>query len=141
MTPSTVNAYYEPSMNHIVLPAGIMQGFIFNEYHHPLVNYATIGAIAGHEMTHGFDDQGAQYDGTGKFTNWWSPSVLTAWKERTTCLSNFYSKYEALPGLNVNGDLTLGENIADLGGLKQSYNAYQNYMKTNPGKKMNEILC
>eukprot|EP00164_Ancoracysta_twista_P001545 GFYU01002026.1.p1 GENE.GFYU01002026.1~~GFYU01002026.1.p1 ORF type:complete len:732 (-),score=279.66 GFYU01002026.1:206-2401(-) len=129
MTVPTVNAYYEPSQNQIVMPAGILQGFYFNEDFHPAINMGGTGGTFGHEMTHGFDDQGAQYDGKGAFSNWWSQDTLTKWHERTKCLVDFYSQY-IIDGtdLHINGELTLGENIADVGGLKQAFNAYKSFM-------------
>lgn len=132
MTTPTVNAYYDPSGNQIVIPAGILQGLYFNAEFHPAINYGGTGGTMGHEMTHGFDDQGAQFDGTGAFVNWWSKSTLSAWQNRTECLAEFYSLYSPLPGLHIDGQLTNGENIADVGGIKQAYQAYQNYMSSQP---------
>jgi len=86
----------------------------------------------GHEMTHGFDDQGAQFDGTGKFSNWWTNSTLDNFHNRTACLADFFSQYEILPGVFIDGNLTLGENIADCGGIKQAFNAYKNYLNKFP---------
>jgi predicted metalloendopeptidase len=128
MTPPTVNAYYDPSCNCISMPAGILQGFYFNELHHPAVNWGGTGVTFGHEMTHAFDDQGSQYDGTGKFVNWWQPATLDKWHQQTTCLANWFSRYEVLPGYFINGNLTLGENTADTGGIKQAWHAYQAWM-------------
>lgn len=128
MTTPTINAYYEPTMNGIVLPAGILTGLYFNKYYHPAINYGNTATTMGHELSHAFDDQGSQFDGSGKFSNWWSDSVHAAWNQRTQCISDWYSQYEVLPGIHLDGELTCGENIADVAGIKQSYTAYQNYM-------------
>lgn len=134
MTTPTVNAYYDPPTNQIVIPAGILQGLYFNEMFHPAINYGGTGGTQGHEMTHGFDDQGSQYDGDGRFVNWWAPAVLEQWNKATACLSDFYSQYLVLDEpnfkLHLNGNLTNGENIADVGGLKQAFSAYQSFVNT-----------
>jgi putative endopeptidase len=133
MTPPTVNAYYDPTLNEMVFPAGILQSpWFFNATYPPQINFAGIGSVMGHELTHGFDDQGANYDGTGKLHQWWPPAVKQRFQQRTECVSNLYSSFEVLPGLYVNGNLTLGENVADIGGLHESFIAYQTYAKSLP---------
>ena len=127
MTPQTVNAYYNPLANQITFPAAILQPPYFDPNADAAVNYGAIGAIIGHEMGHGFDDQGSQFGPTGKFENWWTDSAKTAFKTRTSALAAQYDGYEPLPGTKVNGKLTLGENIGDLGGVEASYAAYQRY--------------
>ncbi|MCL1079955.1 M13 family peptidase [Parashewanella spongiae] len=125
MTPQTVNAYYNPVMNEIVFPAAILQPPFFNMEADDAVNYGGIGAVIGHELSHGFDDQGSKYDGDGNLRNWWSEKDQQEFKKRSQQLSAQYSKYEALPGKFVDGDFTLGENIGDLGGLTVAYRSYQ----------------
>lgn len=127
MTPQTVNAYYNPLANQITFPAAILQPPYFDPNADPAVNYGAIGAIIGHEMGHGFDDQGSQFGPSGKFENWWSPAAKEAFKKRTAVLAAQYDQYEAVPGTKVNGKLTLGENIGDLGGVEAAYGAYQRY--------------
>ncbi len=129
MLPHTVNAYYDPTLNEIVFPAAIMQPPFFYPDADDAVNYGAIGAVIGHEITHGFDDQGSKYDGTGNLNNWWTDEDRTKFNAKTQLLVEQFNKYEALPGVFVNGELTLGENIADLGGLSVAYNAYQLSMK------------
>jgi len=125
MTPQTVNAYYNPLMNEIVFPAAILQPPFFNLAADDAINYGAIGAVIGHEMGHGFDDQGSRYNGDGKLENWWSAADSTAFAERTRKLVSQYDAFEPLPGLKVNGQLTLGENIGDLGGVTIAYKAYE----------------
>ncbi len=127
MTPQTVNAYYNPLANQITFPAAILQPPYFDPNADPAVNYGAIGAIIGHEMGHGFDDQGSQFGPTGKFENWWTDAAKKSFKERTEALAGQYSDYEAIPGTKINGKLTLGENIGDLGGIEAAYSAYQKY--------------
>ncbi|MES2988222.1 MAG: M13 family metallopeptidase [Pseudomonadota bacterium] len=127
MTPQTVNAYYNPLANQITFPAAILQPPYFDPNADPAVNYGAIGAIIGHEMGHGFDDQGSQFGPTGKFENWWTDAAKAAFAERTAALSAQYDQYEPIPGTKINGKLTLGENIGDLGGLEAAYGAYQMY--------------
>lgn len=121
MTPPTVNAYYNPSMNEIVFPAGILQPPFFDPKADNASNYGGIGAVIGHEMTHGFDDSGRQFDAEGNLKDWWTPEDAKRFTERSTALADQYSKYVAIDDLHVNGKLTLGENIADLGGLTVAY--------------------
>jgi len=125
MNPQTVNAYYNPGMNEIVFPAAILQPPFFNMAADDAINYGAIGAVIGHEMGHGFDDQGAKSDGNGLLENWWTESDLKEFESRTDKLVAQYNGFEALPDLHVNGDLTQGENIGDLGGLTIAYKAYQ----------------
>jgi len=127
MTPQTVNAYYNPLSNQITFPAAILQAPYFDPNADPAVNYGAIGAIIGHEMGHGFDDQGSMFGPTGKFENWWSEGAKTAFKERTAALSAQYDAYEPIPGTKIQGQLTLGENIGDLGGVEAAYGAFQRY--------------
>jgi putative endopeptidase len=125
MTPQTVNAYYNPGLNEIVFPAAILQPPFFNLAADDAVNYGAIGAVIGHEASHGFDDQGCQYDGDGNLKNWWSEQDRASFKALTEKLVEQYNAYEPLPGKHVNGTLTLGENIADLSGLAVAYKAYR----------------
>jgi putative endopeptidase len=125
MTPPTVNAYYQPNRNEIVFPAGILQPPFFYANADDAVNYGAIGAVIGHEMTHGFDDQGRQFDANGNLRDWWSKKSADEYNKRRKAVVAQYNAYEALPGLHVNGELTQGENIADIGGLKLAYAALQ----------------
>lgn len=126
MYPSEVNAYYSPSENQVVFPAGIMQPRFFNHTYLHSMNYGGMGAVIGHELSHGFDDEGSQYNGTGSLQNWWSNATRQQFEQRTQCLSRFYSKYTLPedPSVHVNGNLTLGENLADLGGVKVAFFGY-----------------
>ena len=124
MTPPTVNAYYNPTLNEIVFPAAILQPPFFDPNADAAVNYGGIAAVIGHEISHGFDDQGAKYNGDGVLKNWWTEKDKKAFKERTDALVAQYNAYEPLPGIHVNGKFTLGENIADLAGLTIAYKAY-----------------
>ncbi|MGM0482138.1 MAG: M13 family metallopeptidase [Pseudomonadota bacterium] len=125
MTPQTVNAYYSPVRNEIVFPAGILQPPFFDMDAEMAVNYGGIGAVIGHEMGHGFDDQGSKYDGDGNLQSWWTDADREAFDQRGQKLSEQFSGYQPIEGLNINGDLTLGENIGDLAGLTIAYEAYQ----------------
>ncbi len=125
MSPQTVNAYYNPSMNEIVFPAAILQPPFFNMEADDAVNYGGIGGVIGHEMGHGFDDQGAKSDGDGVLRNWWTEKDLKEFTTRTKKLAEQYAKFEPLPGVHINGELTLGENIGDLGGLTIAHRAYK----------------
>ena len=124
MTPQTVNAYYSPDMNEIVFPAGILQPPFFNQNADDAVNYGGIGVVIGHEMTHGFDDQGRKYDEKGNLNDWWTEEDAVRFNERTKQLVKLFNEFE-LRGNHINGELTLGENIADLGGLNIAWDAYQ----------------
>jgi putative endopeptidase len=132
MTPPTVNAYYNPSENNINFPAGILQVPFYGATRDNAVNYGGIGAVIGHELTHGFDDQGAKFNGDGNLTNWWTDQDKAEFEKRTTCLADEYSKFSPAPDVFLNGKLTLGENTADNGGVKLSFMAMENYMKAKP---------
>jgi putative endopeptidase len=126
MTPPTVNAYYNPQFNEIVFPAGILQFPFFDKDADDAINYGAIGAVIGHEMTHGFDDQGRQYDKEGNLKDWWTAEDAAKFKTRTQVVVDQYNKYTVLNDLHVNGALTLGENLADIGGLAIAYQAFKN---------------
>lgn len=128
MTPQTNNAYYDPSMNQITFPAAILQPPYFDPNADAASNYGSIGATIGHEIGHGFDDQGRQYDATGKLRDWWTPAAAKAYEARTAMLVKQYNGYEPVPGTHIKGELTLGENIGDLGGLEMAYAAYRRYV-------------
>ena len=132
MTPQTINAYYNPTTNEICFPAGILQPPFFNPEADDAVNYGAIGVVIGHEMTHGFDDQGSQFDKDGNLSNWWTDADKKNFDARTKVMEEFFNKIEVLPGMYANGKLTLGENIADNGGLNVAFQALQNAMKKNP---------
>jgi len=136
MTPPTVNAYYDPQMNEIVFPAGILQPPFFDAAADDAVNYGGIGAVIGHEMTHGFDDQGRQYDAHGNLKEWWTPASADRFKERAAGIIRQFSGYVAIDDLHLNGELTQGENIADLGGVKISYAALQKALAGRPPEKI-----
>ncbi|MEO0045408.1 MAG: Neutral endopeptidase [Bacteroidota bacterium] len=125
MNPQTVNAYYNPSLNEIVFPAAILKPPFFDLNADDAVNYGGIGAVIGHEIGHGFDDQGSAFDGKGVMKNWWTPADLDAFKKKTAALVDQYNGFKAFPDLNVNGAFTLGENIGDLGGLSIAIKAYK----------------
>jgi putative endopeptidase len=126
MTPQTVNAYYNPTTNEICFPAGILQPPFFNPEADDAVNYGAIGVVIGHEMTHGFDDQGSLFDKDGNMNNWWTPEDRAAFVEKTHVLVDQFSEVEVLPGVKANGELTLGENIADHGGVSVAWTALHN---------------
>ena len=132
MTPQTVNAYYNPTTNEICFPAGILQVPFFDPTADDAFNYGAIGVVIGHEMTHGFDDQGRQYDKDGNMHDWWTEADGKNFTERTDKYADFFSKIKVLPDLNANGRLTLGENLADHGGLQVAWFAYKNATKRNP---------
>ena len=132
MYPQTVNAYYNPTTNEICFPAGILQKPFFDMEADDAFNYGAIGVVIGHEMTHGFDDSGRQYDKNGNMCDWWTQQDADNFKERTGRYADFFSAIEVLPGLNANGHLTLGENLADHGGLQVAWTAFQNAIKDNP---------
>ncbi|HTL82487.1 MAG TPA: M13 family metallopeptidase [Bacteroidia bacterium] len=134
MTPATINAYYNPSNNEIVFPAAIMQPPFFDTTADDAVNYGAMGAIIGHELTHGFDDQGSMFDSEGNMKNWWSESDKANFKEKTSALAKQFDQFVAVDSMNlhVQGDLTLGENIADLGGLTIAYYAYKKSLEGKP---------
>ncbi len=124
MTPPTVNAYYDPSMNDINFPAGILQPAFYDKDAGNATNYGHIGAVVGHELTHGFDDQGAQFDGQGNLHDWWTPEDKKNFQEKTGCIDAEYSQFTAVDDVKVNGKLTLGENVADNGGLRLAFMAF-----------------
>ncbi|MCD7926231.1 MAG: M13 family metallopeptidase [Bacteroides sp.] len=132
MTPQTVNAYYNPTTNEICFPAGILQPPFFDMNADDAFNYGAIGVVIGHEMTHGFDDQGRQYDKEGNLNDWWTATDAENFKERAQVMVDFFNNIEVLPGLHANGEITLGENIADHGGLKVSYQAFKAATKDAP---------
>ena len=136
MSPQTVNAYYNPVNNEIVFPAAILQPPFFNPDADAAVNFGGIGAVIGHEMTHGFDDSGAQFDGDGNLTDWWTADDKTNFEKATKSLASQYDQYEPVKDVHVNGTFTNGENIADLGGVNIAFDALQMYLKDkgNPGK-------
>lgn len=136
MLPQTVNAYYNPVNNEIVFPAAIMQPPFFNPDADDAVNYGAIGAVIGHEFSHGFDDQGSKYDAQGNLNDWWTAEDRKLFEERTSKLVNQFNGYEALDSVFVNGELTLGENIADLAGLTVAYDAFQRSLKGTKKKKI-----
>ena len=131
-TPQTVNAFYNPLFNSINFPAAILQPPFFDPEADYAANYGAIGVVIGHEMSHGFDDQGCMFDKDGNIANWWTSDDKTKYNERTKVLAEWFSAQEAVPGLNVNGEKTLGENIGDNGGLKIAYRAFENRMKDEP---------
>lgn len=136
MTPPTVNAYYSPVMNEIVFPAGILQFPFFDSEADDAVNYGGIGAVIGHEISHGFDDSGSQYDKDGTLRNWWTEEDRARFKEKAQALASQYDAYTVLDTIHVNGQLTLGENIGDLGGLNAAYEAFK---MTEQGQSDEEI--
>ncbi len=136
MTPPTVNAYYNPTFNEIVFPAGILQFPFFDKDADDAVNYGAIGAVIGHEMTHGFDDEGRQYDKDGNLKDWWTKDDAAKFKTKVQVMIDLYNKYTVLNGLHVNGSLTQGENLADIGGLAIAYEAFKN---TPEGKSDTKI--
>jgi putative endopeptidase len=125
MTPPTVNAYYDPLKNQMVFPAGILQPPFYSAKASIPVNLGAMGMVVGHELTHGFDDEGSQFDKNGNLASWWAPSDAETFKKKGECVARQYSEYEVLPGLKLNGRLTLGENIADVGGMKLAFRAYR----------------
>ena len=129
MTPQTVNAYYDPTMNQITVPAAILQPPFFDANADPAVNYAETGATTiGHEMGHGFDDSGRQYDAKGRLHDWWTKETAAKYKAKAERLAAQFDQYEPIPGVHIKGKLTLGENLADLGGLEAAYDAYRRYV-------------
>ena len=131
-SPQTVNAFYHPLFNSINFPAAILQPPFFDPENDYVCNYGAIGAVIGHEMTHGFDDQGCQFDKDGNLANWWTADDKARYDERTKVVADWFSEQEAVPGLKVNGQKTLGENVSDNGGLKIAYRAFENRMKQEP---------
>ncbi len=136
MSPPTVNAYYNPGFNEIVFPAGILHFPFFDFGADDAVNYGGIGAVIGHEMTHGFDDQGSQYDAEGNLKSWWTDEDRQKFEAKTGIVVNQFNNYTVLDTVHVNGSLTLGENIADLGGLSISYAAFMKTIQAKKGQKI-----
>jgi len=134
MTAATVNAYYDPTRNQMVFPAGILQQPFFNNTYPQEMNIGGIGMVMGHELTHGFDNQGRLYDGYGRLVNWWQPQTSKLFDQKVQCVIDQYSKWEPLPGVYINGQLTQGENLADMGGIKNAYAT----ISTMLGDKMND---
>ncbi|MCI4324090.1 MAG: M13 family metallopeptidase, partial [Thermoplasmata archaeon] len=135
MSPPTVNAYFNPTMNEIVFPAGILQPPFFDATLDDATNYGGIGVVIGHEITHGYDDQGRKYDAEGNLNDWWTKADSKEFDRRAKKVVNQYNGFEPLPGVHVNGQLTLGENIADLGGVSIAYDALQRRLKANPSRR------
>jgi putative endopeptidase len=136
MTPPTVNAYYSPTRNEIVFPAGILQPPFFDANADDAYNYGGIGAVIGHEMTHGFDDTGSRFDAEGNLKNWWADEDLKNFKERAKCVSDQFSGYTVQGDVHLKGDLVVGEAIADLGGLTLAYIAYQKSLEGKPRREL-----
>ena len=134
MTPPTVNAYYNPPMNEVVFPAGILQPPFFSREASMPVNFGGIGMVVGHEFTHGFDDEGRLYDAVGNLKTWWTDAANKAFEKKAECVKKQYSGYLAIDDIHLNGALTLGENVADLGGLKLSHAAMRSWVKANPAE-------
>ncbi|CAG8656174.1 33399_t:CDS:2, partial [Racocetra persica] len=144
MSPQTVNAYYNPTGNEIVFPAGILQFPFFSSKAPEYINYGAIGAVIGHELTHGFDNNGRQYDATGRLTQWWSNATIENFKEKAECFVDQYSSYtindtKGEP-VHLNGRLTLGENLADNGGLREAYDAWYTRYKNDSDREYNNYL-
>lgn len=133
MTPPTVNAYYNPSGNEMVFPAGILQPPFFDGQRPMSMNFGGVGMVMGHELSHGFDDSGRKFDGKGRLTQWWGADVVERFEQRASCVEQLYGGYEVQPGVPLNGKLTLGENIADLGGIRQAHGAYLAWAKQHGG--------
>ncbi len=132
MNPQTVNAYYDPSLNQMVFPAGILQPPFYDRASNEASNDGAVGMVMGHELTHGFDDEGRRFDGHGNLREWWTPAAKAAFEQRAKCVSDQYDGYSPLPGVRLNGKLTLGENIADLGGLTLAYSAFEKQREKVP---------
>jgi putative endopeptidase len=139
MTPPTVNAYYNPTSNDINFPAGILQPPFFFADGDDAVNYGAIGMVIGHEMTHGFDDQGRQYDSKGNLEDWWTPEDAEKFKAKADLVVKQYNDFTVLDSLHVNGELTLGENIADIGGLAIAYAAFKKTQQGQGTEKINGL--
>jgi putative endopeptidase len=135
MTPPTVNAYFNPLQNEVVFPAGILQPPFFDVSMDDAVNYGAIGVVIGHEMTHGYDDEGRKYDADGNLAAWWSDKDSAEFEARAQKVVDEYSSFEVVPGVRVNGNLTLGENIADIGGVSISYDALERALAKDPSKR------
>ena len=136
MTPPTVNAYYNPSLNEIVFPAGILQPPFFDKQMDDAINFGGIGVVIGHELTHGFDDQGRKYDPQGNLRDWWTAQDGTEFEKRASCVANEYGNFVAVDDLKLNGKLTLGENTADNGGARIAFMALHNEIAKDPTGKV-----
>jgi putative endopeptidase len=132
INPQTVNAYYDSNLNETVFPAGILQPPFFDTAADPAVNYGSIGAVIGHEMTHGFDDEGRKYDGAGVLSDWWTDTDAEEFNARAAVLGRQFDSYEPVPGVYLKGDLTMGENIADLGGALVALDGYHQSLRGKP---------
>jgi endothelin-converting enzyme/putative endopeptidase len=139
MSPPTVNAYYDPSMNQMVFPAGILQPPFYSNRATDGINFGGIGMVMGHELTHGFDDEGRKFDGRGNLVEWWTPTVGTEFDKRAACVEKQFDAYTPIDGLHINGKLTLGENIADLGGIKLAHAALAKRLATHPEPKTGDF--
>ena len=131
--PQVINAYYNPNANEIVFPAAILQPPFFDPKADPAVNFGAIGMVIGHEIGHGFDDQGNHFDGSGALRNWWSEAARKGFEQRAARLAAQYDAYSPLPGLHLDGRLTLGENIGDLGGMTIAWSGYRKYAENQYG--------
>jgi len=136
MTPPTVNAYYNPTENNINFPAGILQPPFYDNKMDAAVNYGAGGSVIGHELTHGFDDQGRQYDVQGNLRDWWTPEDAKEFEKRAQCFIDEYSAFEPVDGVHLNGKLTLGENTADNGGVRLAFMALMDALKEKPQPKI-----
>jgi endothelin-converting enzyme/putative endopeptidase len=132
MTPPAVNAYYEPTMNEMVFPAGILQAPFYGKQQTTALNFGAIGMVIGHELTHGFDDEGRQFDADGNLRDWWTAPVSAEFDKRAGCVEHQFDDYVAVDDLRVKGKLTLGENIADLGGVKLAFASFERAEKEHP---------
>lgn len=135
MSPVTVNAYYTPFGNQIVFPAAVLQPPFFSDQFSPAMNFGGVGMVIGHEITHGFDDTGRKYDEAGRLIQWWTDGAVSGFEERAACVERLYSAVEVAPDLRINGRQTLGENIADLGGVKVAWGGWRRYSERHPGEK------
>jgi endothelin-converting enzyme/putative endopeptidase len=136
MSPPTVNAYYDPQMNDINFPAGVLQPPLFDPKMDDAPNYGNTGATIGHELTHGFDDEGRQFDAKGNLHDWWTPADAAAFQKRADCVSDEYSQFKVVDDIKINGKLTMGEDVADLGGTLLAYIAWK---AANKGKTLQPI--
>jgi len=135
MSAPTVNAYYNPLWNEMVFPAGILQPPFFDQSFPMAMNFGGIGMVVGHELTHGYDDEGRKFAPDGQLKEWWEPAVSEKFDKQAACIETLYGTFEVQPGVKLNGKLTLGENIADFGGIKYSYKAYREWAKKNPPRR------
>ncbi len=136
MTPPTVNAYYQPTMNEIVFPAGILQAPFYDKHQASALNFGAIGMVVGHELTHGFDDEGRKFDPEGNLRDWWTPAVATSFDQRAACVEHQFDAYVVIDDAHIKGKLTLGENIADLGGVRLSLSAFKKSEDASPSPSL-----